>query len=71
MRIQLITNLFYLDELVRTKRGATQERWQRALKDKAFNLIRNLPIIAPNFWNSNLKMVWRWRLVQRSRYSSS
>jgi hypothetical protein len=34
-----------MEELVKTKRGATHERWQRALKDKAFDLIRDVPIL--------------------------
>lgn len=34
-----------MEELAKTKRGATQERWQRAIKDKAFDLIRDLPIL--------------------------
>jgi hypothetical protein len=34
-----------MEELARIKRGATKERWQRALKDKAFDLIRDLPIL--------------------------
>ncbi len=34
-----------MEELARTKRGATKERWQRAIKDEAFDLIRNLPIL--------------------------
>jgi len=32
-----------MEEPAKTRRGATQERWQRALKDKAFVLIRDLP----------------------------
>jgi integrase len=34
-----------MEELARTKHGATHERWLRALKDKAFDLIRDLPIL--------------------------
>ena len=34
-----------MDELAKTKRGATYVRWQCAIKDKAFNLIRDLPIL--------------------------
>ena len=34
-----------MDELAKTKRGATYVRWQCAIKDKAFNLIRHLPIL--------------------------
>lgn len=34
-----------LEHLVKMKRGANQERWRRAIPDKAFDLIRHLPII--------------------------
>src|SRR5437867_3195910 len=34
-----------MEELAQTKRGATRERWQRVLKDKAFGLIRDLAIL--------------------------
>jgi len=34
-----------MQELARTKRGATYERWQYVIKDKEFDLIRNLPIL--------------------------
>lgn len=34
-----------MDELVKTKHGSTQERWQRAIKDKALDSIRVLPLI--------------------------
>jgi integrase len=34
-----------MDELGKTKRGPTLVRWQRAIRDKAFDLIRNLPIL--------------------------
>src|SRR5437016_3866591 len=34
-----------MEELAKTKRGATHDRWQRVLKDKAFDLIRDLPIL--------------------------
>lgn len=34
-----------MEELAKTKRGTTHERWQRAIKDKAFDLIRDLPIL--------------------------
>ena len=34
-----------MEELAKTKRGPTYERWQRALKDKAFDMIRDLPIL--------------------------
>jgi len=34
-----------LEHLVKMKHGANQERWRRAIPDKAFDLIRHLPII--------------------------
>lgn len=34
-----------LEELAKTKNGVTHERWLRVLKDEAFNLIRELPIL--------------------------
>jgi integrase len=34
-----------LNHLVKMKHGANQERWRRAIPDKAFDLIRHLPII--------------------------
>jgi integrase len=34
-----------MDELVKTKQGSTQERWQRAIKDKSLDSIRSLPLI--------------------------
>ena len=34
-----------MEELAKSKRGTTHERWQRAIKDKAFDLIRDLPIL--------------------------
>ncbi len=34
-----------MEELAKTKLGATHERWQYVIKDKAFDLIRNLPIL--------------------------
>ena len=36
---------FVMDEMVKLKKGETQHRWQSAIKDKAFNLIRHLPIL--------------------------
>src|SRR5438552_9974900 len=33
-----------LEELTKCKKGATRERWERVLKDQAFNLICDLPI---------------------------
>ncbi len=34
-----------MEKLAKTKRGATDERWQYVIRDKAFDLIRNLPIL--------------------------
>src|SRR6266513_5048343 len=34
-----------MEELAKTKRGATLERWQRVVKDRAYNLIRDLSIL--------------------------
>jgi integrase len=34
-----------MEELAKMKHGATLERWKRAIKDKAFNSIRELPIL--------------------------
>jgi hypothetical protein len=34
-----------MEELAKAKRGATRERWQRVLKDNAFALIRDMPIL--------------------------
>jgi integrase len=34
-----------MDELVKLKKDQTQDRWQTAIKDKAFDLIRHLPIL--------------------------
>ena len=34
-----------MDELGKTKRGPTLVRWQRAIRDTAFDLIRDLPIL--------------------------
>jgi integrase len=34
-----------MDEIVKTKQGPTQERWQRAVKDKALEAIRPLTLI--------------------------
>jgi integrase len=36
---------FVMDELVKLKKDQTQHRWQTAIKDKAFDLIRHLPIL--------------------------
>ena len=34
-----------MDEMVKLKKDQTQHRWQTAIKDKAFDLIRHLPIL--------------------------
>jgi hypothetical protein len=34
-----------MDEIVKTKRGPTQERWQRAIRQSAFDGIRGIPLI--------------------------
>jgi len=34
-----------MDEIVKTKTGSTQLRWTQAIKDRAFNLIRHVPIM--------------------------
>src|SRR5438876_12319245 len=34
-----------MEELARTNRGATRDRWQRVLKDRAYGLLRGLPIL--------------------------
>jgi len=34
-----------MDEMTKTKSGETQDRYQRAMQDKAFDLIRDLPIL--------------------------
>jgi len=36
---------FVMDELVKLKKDQTQDRWQTAIKDKAFDLIRHLPLL--------------------------
>jgi integrase len=36
---------FVMDEMVKLKKGDTQHRWQTAIKDKAFDLIRHLPLL--------------------------
>src|ERR1022692_1027770 len=35
---------FVMDELVKLKKDQTQHRWQTAIRDKAFDLIRPLPV---------------------------
>jgi len=34
-----------MDEMTRTKTGSTHDRYERAMQDKAFDVIRNLPIL--------------------------
>ncbi len=34
-----------MDETAKTKKGATYERWTRAMRDKAFDSIRTLPVL--------------------------
>jgi hypothetical protein len=34
-----------MEEVVKTKLGPTQQRWNTAIKDKAFDHVRNLPLI--------------------------
>lgn len=34
-----------MDEMVKLKKGDTQHRWATAIKDKALNIIRNLPVL--------------------------
>ena len=36
---------FVMDELVKLKKDQTQHRWQTAIKDKAFDSIRHLPLL--------------------------
>ncbi len=36
---------FVMEELVKLKKDQTQHRWQTAIKDKAFDLIRHLPLL--------------------------
>jgi len=43
-----------MEEMTKTKQGSTRERWLRAIKDKAFDSIRDLPLLetkADHFWN--------------------
>lgn len=37
-----------MDEMTRTKSGSTRIRHERAMKDKAFDHIRNLPVLETN-----------------------
>jgi hypothetical protein len=34
-----------MDEPAKLKKGPTQDRWKRAMQDKAFDLIRQMPIL--------------------------
>jgi integrase len=36
---------YVMDEMAKLKRGETQRRWAVAIKDKAFNTIRHLPVL--------------------------
>jgi integrase len=36
---------FVMDEMVKLKQGETQRRWKTAIKDKAFDGLRNLPLL--------------------------
>jgi len=36
---------FVMDEMVKLKRDATQHRWQTAIKDRAYDSIRHLPVL--------------------------
>ena len=36
---------FVMEEMVKLKKSGTQQRWQTAIKDKAFNTIRHLPVL--------------------------
>ncbi len=36
---------FVMDELVKLKKDQTQHRWQTAIKDKAFDIIRHQPLL--------------------------
>lgn len=36
---------YVMDEMVKLKKGETQHRWQTAIKDKAFDLIRHLSVL--------------------------
>ncbi|HTL73262.1 MAG TPA: hypothetical protein VL863_08160 [bacterium] len=36
---------FVMEEMVKLKKGETQRRWQTAIKDNAFDLIRQLPLL--------------------------
>src|SRR2546428_13535150 len=38
---------FVMEEMVKLKKSGTQQRWQTAIKDKAFNTIRHLPVLEP------------------------
>jgi hypothetical protein len=34
-----------MEEIVKLKKGETQRRWPTAIKDKAFDLIRHVPVL--------------------------
>jgi len=36
---------FVMDEIAKLKKGPTQDRWVRAMRDKAFDSIRQLPVL--------------------------
>ena len=36
---------FVMEEMVKLKKGETQRRWQSAIKDKAFDTMRHLPVL--------------------------
>jgi integrase len=36
---------FVMDEMAKLKKGPTLERWERAMKDPAFDVIRSLPVL--------------------------
>jgi hypothetical protein len=36
---------FVIEEMVKLKKGETQHRWRTAIRDKAFDLIRHLPVL--------------------------
>jgi integrase len=44
-QIAIRTWQFVMEEMVKLKKGETQHRWQTAIKDKAFNIIRHLPVL--------------------------
>ena len=36
---------FVMEEMVKIKTGETQHRWKTAIRDRAFDLIRHLPVL--------------------------